>query len=342
LSEFCKVHRVTEDIKREMKMQSKQLSDIKKTGIQELTEMLQESKNSVYRVDPPAQYNGDDFPAFVRLKRTASSKTLTPELLETAINNITMAIVSELAEREAEKPRARKRRKTSAAAAAAAAGGEEASSSTLQIENLVANAVLQVIKKARCIEKQTAELTSKLPRGVDESKIGEAPPDIQRYVQEIYSLQHKVKEVNKRYKEELQALQHREEEVRQEVDNFLKRGNKDSFKLNVNVDGDRVHYYIRRRTEVSKKPMSATELKDHVFTTVGQLFQQSTHIQNVQDVNDSFLSALRQSVYTTLLHHLKNREKTVQEKIVLHRGRGQAHNVQVYESSDQSEQEEEE
>ncbi len=327
LGEFCKVHRITEDIKREMKLQAKQLADVKKTGIQELTEMLQESKSSIYRLEIPNDSTVEEFPAFVRLKRTSSSRTLTPELLEQAVNNITRDIIAELADKESSKTR--KKRKT---ASGVAAGND--------LETLVAEAVLTAIRKTRSSEKQVADITSSLPRGTDESIITDAPPEIQRYVQEIVGLQSKLKRINKQYKEELTALQQREEEVRQEVDNFLKRGNKESFKLNVNVDGDRVHYFIRRRKVVTKKPMSVSELKDHVHNTVSGLLKSAPRVQSVQDVGDEFIEALRSSVYQTLMHHLQNRERLEEEKILLHRGRGQSQNLQVYESESQSEQEE--
>lgn len=324
LGEFCKVHRVTEDIKREMKIQAKQLADVKKTGIQELTEMLQESKSSIYRLEKPNDVSAEDFPAFVRLKKTTSNRSLTPELLEQAVNNITRDILEELLQKEETKGRGKKRK-----------------SPSNDLESLVCNAVLAAIRKTRSTEKQVADITSALPRGTDESVIADAPPEIQQYVQEIVGLQTKLKRINKQYKEELTALQAREEEVRQEVDNFLKRGNKESFKLNVNVDGDRVHYFIRRRKVVTKKPMSVTELKDHVHNTVSKLLTQTTRVQSVQDVNSEFMDALRSSVYQTLLYHLQNREKQEEEKIMLHRGRGHSQNLQVYESQSASEGEDE-
>lgn len=325
LADFCKVHRVTEDIKREMKLQARQLADVKKTGIQELTDMLQESKCTIYRLETPNDYTADDFPAFVRLKRTTSSRSLTPELLEQAVNSITLDILAELADREASK--SRKKRKTAPGAGVAI---------NSDLESLVSEAVLHAIRKTRSTEKQVADITSSLPRGTDESVISDAPAEIQKYVQEIVSLQNKLKRINKQYKDELTALQQREEEVRQEVDNFLRRGNKDSFKLNVNVDGDRVHYFIRRRKVVTKKPMSVAELKDHVHNTVNKLLQKTNRVQTVQDVNDEFIESLRSSVYQTLLYHLQNRERQEQEKILLHRGRGHSQNLQVYESEENS------
>jgi len=339
LGEFCKVHRITEDIKREMKLQARQLADVKKTGIQELTEMLQESKSSIYRLEVPNDSSVEEFPAFVRLKRTSTSRSLTPELLEQAVNNITRDIIAELAEKES--TRSRKKRKTSAAGAAGAAAGASGAAVSNDLVALVAEAVLTAIRKTRSTEKQVADITSSLPRGTDESVITDAPPEIQKYVQEIVGLQNKLKRINKQYKEELTALQQREEEVRQEVDNFLKRGNKDSFKLNVNVDGDRVHYFIRRRKVVTKKPMSVSELKDHVNNTVSGLLRTAPRVQTVQDVSDEFIEALRSSVFQTLVHHLQNRERLEEEKILLHRGRGQSQNLQVYESEEsQTEQEE--
>jgi hypothetical protein len=331
LGEFCKVHRVTEDIKREMKLQAKQLADVKKTGIQELTEMLQESKSSIYRLETPNDCTAEEFPVFVRLKRTSSSRSLTPELLEMAVNNITRDIVAELADKNSSKPK--KKRKTSLE------GGETAAavSAGSALETIVSEAVLAAIRKTRSSEKQIADMTSSLPRGVDESVIVDAPPEIQRYVQEIVGLQQKLKRINKQYKDELTALQLREQEVRQEVDNFLKRGNKDSFKLNVNVDGDRVHYFIRRRKVVTKKPMSANELKEHVHNTVSGLLKTASSVQSVEDLSDEFLTALRQSVYQTLLYHIQNREKQEEEKIMLHRGRGHSENLQVYEGNNSSE-----
>ena len=338
LGEFCKVHRITEDIKREMKLQARQLADVKKTGIQELTEMLQESKSSIYRLEVPNDSSVEEFPAFVRLKRTSTSRSLTPELLEQAVNNITRDIIAELAEKES--TRSRKKRKTSAGAATGAAAGASGALSN-DLVSLVAEAVLTAIRKTRSTEKQVADITSSLPRGTDESVITDAPPEIQKYVQEIVGLQNKLKRINKQYKEELTALQQREEEVRQEVDNFLKRGNKDSFKLNVNVDGDRVHYFIRRRKVVTKKPMSVSELKDHVNNTVSGLLRTAPRVQSVQDLSEGFIEALRSSVYQTLMHHLQNRERLEEEKILLHRGRGQSQNLQVYESEEsQTEQEE--
>lgn len=333
LGEFCKVHRVTEDIKREMKLQAKQLADVKKTGIQELTDMLQESKSSIYRLEKPNDVNAEDFPTFVRLKKTTSSRSLTPELLEQAVNNITSDILAELAEKEQGK-RGKKRKAPPSDAAAGSAVPAD-------LEAVVAEAVLVAIRKTRTTEKQVADITSSLPRGTDESLIADAPPEIQQYVTEIVGLQAKLKRINKQYKEELTALQTREAEVRQEVDNFLKRGNKDSFKLNVNVDGDRVHYFIRRRKVVTKKPMSVSELKDHVHNTVSKLLQNASRVQSVRDVNDEFLAALRSSVYTTLLYHLQNRERQEEEKILLHRGRGHNQNLQVYESQSGSESQEE-
>jgi hypothetical protein len=332
LGEFCKVHRVTEDIKREMKVQAKQLADVKKTGIQELTGMLQESKSSIYRLEKPNDSNVEDFPTFVRLKKTTSSRALTPELLEQAVNHITHDILSELADKEQNKGRGKKRKAPSSSDGAASS----------DLENLVAEAVLLAIRKTRSTEKQIADITSSLPRGTDESLIGDAPQEIQKYVAEIVGLQSKLKRINKQYKEELTALQSREAEVRQEVDNFLKRGNKDSFKLNVNVDGDRVHYFIRRRKVVTKKPMSVTELKEHVHGTVSKLLQTASQVQSVQDVNNEFLVALRSSVYQTLLYHLQNRERQEEEKILLHRGRGHNQNLQVYESQSGGESQEEE
>jgi hypothetical protein len=328
LGEFCRVHRVTEDIKREMKLQAKQLADVKKTGIQELTGMLQESKSSIYRLEKPNEGNAEDFPTFVRLKKTNSSRSLTPELLEQAVNSITREIMAELADKEQSKGKGKKRK---------APEGSEPSTSDL--EAVVAETVLQVIRKVRSTERQVADITSALPRGTDESLITDAPPEIQRYVQEIVGLQGKLKTINKQYKEELTALQVREVEVQQEVDNFLKRGNKDSFKLNVNVDGDRVHYYIRRRKVITKKPMSVTELKDHVHNTVSKLLQNASRVHSVQDVNNEFLDALRSSVYQTLVYHLQNRERHEEEKIMLHRGRGHSQNLQVYESSSSAEEE---
>jgi hypothetical protein len=328
LGEFCRVHRVTEDIKREMKLQAKQLADVKKTGIQELTGMLQESKSSIYRLEKPNEGNSEDFPTFVRLKKTNSSRSLTPELLEQAVNSITREIMAELADKEQSKGKGKKRK---------APEGSEPSTSDL--EAVVAETVLQVIRKVRSTERQVADITSALPRGTDESLITDAPPEIQRYVQEIVGLQGKLKTINKQYKEELTALQVREVEVQQEVDNFLKRGNKDSFKLNVNVDGDRVHYYIRRRKVITKKPMSVTELKDHVHNTVSKLLQNASRVHSVQDVNNEFLDALRSSVYQTLVYHLQNRERHEEEKIMLHRGRGHSQNLQVYESSSSAEEE---
>ena len=331
LGEFCKVHRVTEDIKREMKLQAKQLADVKKTGIQELTEMLQESKSSIYRLETPNDYTGDDFPSFVRLKRTATSRSLTPELLEQAVNSITRDIMTELADRES--GRSRKKRKTRATSDAAESSGGSLGN---DLEALISEAVLSSIRKARSTEKQVADITSSLPRGTDDSVIADAPAEIQKYVQEIVTLQNKLKRVNKQYKEELAALQQREEEVRQEVDNFLKRGNKDSFKLNVNVDGDRVHYFIRRRKVVTKKPMSVTELKEHVHNTVSGLLRTATRITSINDVTEEFVAALRSSVFQTLVYHLQNRERQEEEKIMLHRGRGQSQNLQVYESEESS------
>lgn len=324
LGEFCRVHRVTEDIKREMKLHAKQLADVKRTGMQELTDMLQESKSSIYRLEKPNDVTTEDFPTFVRLKKTSTSRSLTPELLEQAVNSITQEILTEMADKSQGRG---KKRKTPGA------DGD--------LEAVVAEAVLQVIRRVRSTEKQVADMTSALPRGVDDSMIADAPPEIQKYVQEIVGLQSKLKSINARYKEELTALQTREAEVQQEVDNFLKRGNKDSFKLNVNVDGDRVHYYIRRRKVVTKKPMSVTELKEHVHSTVSALLQNASRVQRVQDVNSEFLQALRSSVYQTLVYHLQNRERKEEEKIMLHRGRGKPQNMQVYESSEHSGEEEE-
>jgi hypothetical protein len=329
LGEFCKVHRVTEDIKREMKLQAKQLADVKKTGIQELTDMLQESKSSIYRLETPNECEANDFPSFVRLKKTSSSRSLTPEVLEAAVNNITRDIVAELADKASSKPK--KKRKVADGVA-----------TVNPLESIVAEAVLSAIRKTRSTEKQVADMTSSLPRGMDESVITDAPQEIQKYVQEIVGLQVKLKKINKQYKEELTALQQREEEVRQEVDNFLKRGNKDSFKLNVNVDGDRVHYFIRKRKVITKKPMSASELKEHVHNTVSGLLKTASSVQSVEDLNEEFLTALRKSVYQTLVYHLQNREKQEEEKIMLHRGRGQSQNLQVYEGNSSEEQEEDE
>lgn len=330
LGEFCRLHRITDDIKREMKLQAKQLADVKKTGMEELTGMLQESKSSIYRLEKPNDVEAEDFPAFVRLKKTSSSRSLTPELLEQAVNSITRDIMAELAEKEQSKGRGKKRK---------AAGSDGVAGNDL--EAIVSEAVLQVIRRVRSTEKQVADITSALPRGTDESTITDAPAEIQHYVQQIVGLQTKLKNINKQYKEELTALQVREAEVQQEVDNFLKRGNKDSFKLNVNVDGDRVHYYIRRRKVVTKKPMSVSELKDHVHNTVSKLLQNASRVQSVQDVNNEFLSALRSSVYQTLVYHLHNRERKEEEKILLHRGRGKNQNLQVYDSSSGSGGEEE-
>lgn len=330
LGEFCKVHRITDDIKREMKLQAKQIADIKKTGIQELTDMLQESKASIYRLETPNEYEGGDFPTFVRLKRTASSRSLTPELLESAVNNITRDIMAELADKASGK--SKKKRKV--------ADGSAAPASTNPLEAIVSEAVLAAIRKTRSTEKQVADMTSSLPRGIDESVITDAPPEIQQYVQEVVALQTKLKKINNQYKAELTELQQREEEVREQVDNFLKRGNKNSFKLNVNVDGDRVHYFIRKRTVVTKKPMTASEIKEHVHNTVSGLLKTAARVQSVEDVNDEFLAALRQSVYQTLVYHLQNRERQEEEKIMLHRGRGHSQNIQVEESNSGEEEEE--
>lgn len=331
LGEFCKVHRITDDIKREMKLQAKQIADIKKTGIQELTDMLQESKASIYRLETPNEYEGGEFPTYVRLKRTASSRSLTPELLEAAVNNITRDIMAELADKESGK--AKKKRKV-------ADGSAAASSGVNPLEAIVSEAVLSAIRKTRSTEKQVADMTSSLPRGIDESVITDAPPEIQQYVQEVVALQTKLKKINNQYKAELTELQKREEEVREQVDSFLKRGNKNSFKLNVNVDGDRVHYFIRKRTVVTKKPMTASEIKEHVHNTVSGLLRTAARVQSVEDVNDDFLFALRQSVFQTLVYHLQNRERQEEEKIMLHRGRGHSQNIQVEESNSGEEEEE--
>ena len=320
LGEFCRVHRITEDVKREMKLQARQLADVKKTGYEELTEMLQESKSSIYRLEKPNDVSAEDFPAYVRLKRTSSSRSLTPELLEQAVNSITQEIMAELADKE----QGKKKRKTNAGGAAATSGNG--------LQAIVAEVVLQVIRRARSTEKQVADITSALPRGTDESTVSDAPPEIQEYVQKIVELQSKLKGINKQYKEELAALQAREAEVQEAVDNFLKRGNKDQFKLNVNVDGDRVRYLIKRKKVVTKKPLSATEIKEHVHNTVSKLLQNASRVQRVQDVNQEFLAALRSSVYQTLLYHLQNRERVEEEKLMLHRGRGRTQNMQVYES----------
>ena len=335
LSDFCKVHRTTEDIKQEMKAQARSLADVKKEGIQNLTEMLQESKSSIYRLERPnTAAEDEDFPAFVRLKKSISSRSLTPELLEQAVNNISHDVLYELSNRE--QGRGRKRKTPPGAGAAAGVSSD--------IQALVTEAVLYAIRKTRSTEKQVADMTSSLPRGTDESQITDAPADIQRYVQEMVGLQSKLKAVNKKYKDELATLKQQEEDVRQQVDSFLKRGNKDSFKLNVNVDGDKVHYYIRRRKVVTKKPMSVGELKEHVHNTVSRLLQHANRVHSVQDVNEDFINALRSSVYQTLLYHLKNRESQEEEKILLHRGRGKAQNLRVIEgsssSSEASEQEE--
>lgn len=319
LGEFCRVHRITEDVKREMKLQARQLADIKKTGIEELTDMLQESKSAIYRLEKPNDVSAEDFPAYVRLKRTSSSRSLTPELLEQAVNSITQEIMAELADKE----QGKKKRKTNAGAAAASGN---------ELETIVSEAVLQVIRRVRSTEKQVADITSSLPRGTDESTVSDAPPEIQEYVQKIVDLQTKLKNINKQYKQELADLQAREAEVQEAVDNFLKRGNKNQFKLNVNVDGDRVRYLIKRKKVVTKKPLSATEIKEHVHNTVSKLLQNATRVQRVQDMNNDFLVALRSSVYQTLLYHLQNRERVEEEKLMLHRGRGRNQNMQVYES----------
>lgn len=333
LGEFCRVHRITEDVKREMKLQARQLADIKKTGIEELTDMLQESKSAIYRLEKPNDASAEDFPAYVRLKRTSSSRTLTPELLEQAVNNITQEIVAELADKE----QGKKKRKTNTGAAAAGAG----SGAGHDLKSIVSEAVLQVIRRVRSTEKQVADITSSLPRGTDESTVSDAPPEIQEYVQKIVDLQTKLKNINKQYKQELADLQAREAEVQEAVDNFLKRGNKNQFKLNVNVDGDRVRYLIKRKKVVTKKPLSATEIKEHVHNTVAKLLQNATRVQRVQDMNNDFLVALRSSVYQTLLYHLQNRERVEEEKLMLHRGRGRNQNMQVYESQSGASEEEE-
>lgn len=327
LSDFCKVHRTTEDVKRDMKLHARSLADIKKDGLQELTDMLQESKSTIYRLERPNDATEEDFPTFVRLKKSTTSRTLTPELLEQAVNSITQDIMRELAEREQGK-RGKKRK---------APGSNDSNG----LEAIVSEAVLQAIRRTRSTEKQVADMTSSLPRGVDDSVIADAPEEIQKYVQKLVELQSKLKRITKQYKDELTALKQQEEDVRREVDQFLKRGNKDSFKLNVNVDGDRVHYFIRRRKVVTKKPMSATELKEHVHHTVSRLLQSTTRVQSVQDVNNDFIDALRSSVYQTLLYHIQNRESQEEEKILLHRGRGRAQNLQVYESQSASESQEE-
>ncbi len=332
LSDFCKVHRTTEDIKQEMKAQARSLADVKKEGIQNLTEMLQESKSSIYRLERPnTAAEDEDFPAFVRLKKSVSSRSLTPELLEQAVNSISQDVLYELSNREQGRGRKRK-----------APPGAGAAGVSSDIEALVTEAVLQAIRKTRSTEKQVADMTSSLPRGTDESQITDAPADIQRYVQEMVELQSKLKAVNKKYKDELATLKQQEEDVRQQVDSFLKRGNKDSFKLNVNVAGDKVHYYIRRRKVVTKKPMSVGELKEHVHNTVSRLLQHANRVHSVQDVNEDFINALRSSVYQTLLYHLKNRESQEEEKILLHRGRGKAQNLRVIEASSSSEASEQE
>lgn len=330
LSEFCKVHRTTEDVKRDMKLHARSLADVKKDGIQELTELLQESKSSIYRLERPSNATEDDFPTFVRLKKSTSSKTLTPELLEQAVNSITQDVLRELAEREQGKGKRGKKRK--------APGSDE----TNGLEAIVSEAVVQAIRRTRSTEKQVADITSSLPRGTDDSVITDAPQEIQEYVYKLVDLQTKLKRITKQYKDELTVLKKQEEDVRQEVDQFLKRGNKDSFKLNVNVDGDRVHYFIRRRKVVTKKPMSATEIKEHVHNTVSSLLRNATRVQSVQDVNSDFIEALRSSVYQTLLYHLQNRERQEEEKILLHRGRGRAQNLQVYESQSASESQDQE
>jgi hypothetical protein len=333
LSEFCKVHRITEDVKQELKLHSRNLAEVKKHGLQNLTELLQESKSSIYRLEKPNDVEATDFPTFVRLKRTSTSRSLTPELLERAVNSITQEIVSELADKASINPK--KKRKTGAAGAGAAASGDS-------LQAIVSEAVLAAIRKTRSSEKQVADMTSSLPRGTDESTIQDAPADIQEYVESIIGIQSKIKKITAKYKEELTELQTREEEVRQQVDSFLKRGNKDSFKLNVNVGGDRVHYFIRRRTVVTKKPMSASEIKDHVHNTVSGLLRTMPSVQSVSDLSEEFLAALRSSVFRTLLYHLDNREKTEEEKIMLHRGRGKnQQNVQVEENDISGEEEEE-
>lgn len=334
LGEFCKVHRITEDVKQELKLHSRNLAEVKKHGLQNLTELLQESKSSIYRLEKPNDVEATDFPTFVRLKRTSTSRSLTPELLERAVNNITQDIVLELADKASSNPK--KKRKTGAAGAGAAAATGDS------LQAIVSEAVLAAIRKTRSSEKQVADMTSSLPRGTDESIIQDAPADIQEYVESIIGIQSKIKKITAKYKEELTELQAREEEVRQQVDSFLKRGNKDSFKLNVNVDGDRVHYFIRRRTVVTKKPMSAAEIKDHVHNTVSGLLKTVPSVQSVSDLSEEFLAALRSSVFRTLLYHLENREKTEEEKIMLHRGRGKnQQNVQVEENDISGEEEEE-
>lgn len=334
LGEFCRVHREADDIKQELKMHSKQLAEIRKSGLSELTDLLQESKSTVYRLEKPNDDAGENFPTFVRLKTTSSSKSLNPDVLEQSMNLITKQIIADLAERQSEKPK--KKRKTNAGAAASASNSDSINS---QLVEILAEAVLTAIRKTRSSERQVADMTSSLPRGVDESTINDAPEHIQKCVTDMVMLQNKLKQLTKRFKDDLAELEQKESEVRAEVDQFLKRGNKDSFRLNVSVDGDRVPYYIRRRTVVTKKPMSVSEMKEHVHNTVTSLLRTVPQIQSVDDVSDEFVTALRGSVYQTLLYHLQNREKQEEEKILLHKGRGKNRNqnLSVYETDSQEE-----
>jgi len=318
LTDFCKYHRQTEELERGRKIEQQQLAEIKKNGMDELTEMLLSSGSDIFRI---SQDGDDKAPSFVRIKSVSNSKALTADIVQKAVDSVNKELILELAQKLIQK----KKRKTSASTSAPA----QASSSDAVLE-----AVIRCIQEKRKNTKKVAQITDVLPKDFDAENMQEAPQEIQHYVKELVTLDERLRDIKSRYKTQLEELKMRQETVNEEVAMFLERGNKSSFKLNVSVDGDRVPYFIRKKKSTKKKQISVADLREYCTHALKKVASKIPPFEDIDSLDEQVLDDIRQVVVESLVYHIENRETVQTEKLLLQKGRHSLQNMQVFSDSD--------
>lgn len=298
LASFCKSHREIEDIKNDIKDKRKEITCNKKAHIQQLQDLLEKGDSTIYQIPVDAEDADSEMPTFVRLKSSNSLRSITADILTSALTTMSEECVRE----EFEKSKKRKRKRNDDSV----------------IREMFQRAVMDCIRKERSTPKMVVDFTKAPPRGVNLDFVPEASEEFLTLVKHVVSAKQNIKEVKEDFQNELDSALQRKEISQQHVDAFMLKHDKQDFRLNVQVDGQRVPYFIRRRLNKSKGQMSVKELTGYVSEALDSLFDT---VGDSEDTVYAQLEMFKKTVLEHVLGRLEEREEKVEEKLVLHRGR---------------------
>jgi len=302
LASFCHHHRKIEMLKNNIKEMRKELSKEKKSQLEKIHEFLKLSESTIYHIpsnedDLEEEDFEEKMPMFVRLKNVNSLCNIDSEILKKALQKLD----EECVRSEIINIKKRKRQSNN--------------NGDLRVTFL--QAIMSCISKERSTPKVVVDFSKSNPRGVKKESIPEANEELVNLVKEVVTLKSNIKRGTKKTLKNLEDELEDQKIAEENVHNFMRENDKKDFRLNVQVEGERVPYFIRRRVITKKSPVSVKEVKGYISEALEPLFET---FGDSEEILYDKLEMFKNTVLQHLLLQLEKREDKVEEKVLLHRG----------------------